>query len=220
LNKQVSCLVVLNSFVPLSNSTTAFDPTQAGANVVVNSISGILSNAFRKQVSSALQRVFKDNSLQVNFIPTVYNGTNVLTTEAQTGLIYDRSSFNFSVEKQFLNEKLTLNIGSALDFGMTTQQEQAAAFEFLPDISASYKITADGRVSLTLFYRDSWNYLSSGNHQLNSSGSSISYRRDFDRIDELFKKKKAPQPAPQPKDAIAPKEENTTGTADTAKPGN
>ncbi|HEY6902529.1 MAG TPA: hypothetical protein VI233_17850, partial [Puia sp.] len=71
---------------------------------------------------------------------------------------------------------------------------------FLPDIAAEYKVTPDGRVALTFFYRDSYNYLSTGNHTQNSSGTSISYRRDFDRIDELFKKKKkkkAPQnPAP------------------------
>jgi hypothetical protein len=105
---------------------------------------------------------------------------------------------------------------------MSAQQEQVAPFEFLPDINASYKITPDGRVSLTLFYRDSWNYLSGGNHTLNSSGTSISYRRDFDRIDELFKKKKkkkTPKPAPVQKDAVAPKEENSAGnTADTSKP--
>jgi TamB, inner membrane protein subunit of TAM complex len=207
LNKQVSCLVVLNTFVPLSNSTTAFDPTQAGANVVVNSISGIISNAFRKQVSSVLQRVFKDNSLQFNFNTSVYNGTYLLLNNTGNNLVYDRTNFNFSVGKSLFNEKLTLNVGSALDFGMTAQQEQAAAFEFLPDITASYKITADGHVSLTLFYRDSYNYLSGGNHTLNSSGSSISYRRDFDRIDELFKKKKKKkipkQPIPPaPKDAV------------------
>jgi hypothetical protein len=207
LNKQVSCLVVLNSFVPLSNSTTAFNPNQAGADVVVNSISGIISNAFHKQVSAVLQRVFKDNTLQFNFNTSVYNGTNVLLTNNNNNLNYDRTNLNFSVGKSFLNEKLTLNVGSALDFGMSAQQEQVAAFEFLPDINASYKITPDGRVSLTLFYRDSWNYLSGGNHTLNSSGSSISIRRDFDRIDELFKKKKKkntpkPSPPPAPKDAI------------------
>ena len=103
---------------------------------------------------------------------------------------------------------------------MTAQQQQAAAFEFLPDITAAYKITPDGRVSLTLFYRDSYNYLGTGNHTLNSSGSSISYRRDFDRLDELFKKKKkkAPKPKPAPKDAVAPKEENTASATDTTKP--
>ena len=221
LNKQVSCLVVLNSFVPLSNSATVFDVNQVGANVVVNSISGILSNAFRRQVSSALQRVFKDKSLQVNFMPTVYNGANFLSAEGQTGVTYDRTNLNFSIEKEFLNQKLTLNVGSALDFGMTTAQAQAAAFEFLPDINATYKISSDGRVMLTLFYRDSYNYLSGGNHTLNSSGTGISYRRDFDRIDELFKrkkKKKTPATAPQPKDAIAPKDDNSSGSADTTKP--
>jgi len=77
---------------------------------------------------------------------------------------------------------------------MGAQQVQAASFQFLPDITAEYKITTDGRVILSFFYRDSYNYLS-GNHTQNSSGASISYRRDFDRIDELLKrKKKAPRP--------------------------
>ncbi|HLI93688.1 MAG TPA: translocation/assembly module TamB domain-containing protein, partial [Puia sp.] len=221
LNKQVSCLVVLNSFVPLSTAPTAFDPGQAAANVVVNSISGIISSAFRKQVSSVLQRVFKDNSIQVNFNPTVYNGTNVLGPETDpTRLAYDRTNLNFSVAKSMFNEKLTVTVGSALDFGMTTQQEQQASFAFLPDITAAYKITPDGRVSLTFFYRDSYNYLSSGSHTLNSSGSSISYRRDFDRLDELFKKKKKKK-APAitaPKEAVAPKEENTASNVDNPKP--
>jgi hypothetical protein len=116
-----------------------------------------------------------------------------------------------------MDEKLTLNVGSALDFGMTTAQEQAAAFEFLPDITAEYKVTPDGRVALTLFYRDSYNYLSGGNHTLNSSGSSISYRRDFDRIDELFKKKKKKPkkektpPSPAPNNPVA-KGDTTTGS--------
>jgi hypothetical protein len=100
---------------------------------------------------------------------------------------------------------------------MTTAQEQAAAFEFLPDITAEYKVTPDGRVALTLFYRDSYNYLSGGNHTLNSSGSSISYRRDFDRIDELFKKKKKKPkkektpPSPAPNNPVA-KGDTTTGS--------
>jgi len=217
LNKQVSCLVVLNSFVPLSNSNTTFDPTQSAANVVVNSISGILSNTFRKQVSAALQRVFKDNSIQVNFMPTVYNGTYLIPAEESAGgVIYDRTNLNFSIGKSLFNEKLTLNVGSALDFGMSTQQVQAAPFEFLPDIRASYKITPDGRVSVTLFYRDSYNYLSGGNHTLNSSGSSISYRRDFDRIDELFKKKKKKNIPRQQQAPTPPKDTVTTDNQSTA----
>ncbi|MBS1665681.1 MAG: translocation/assembly module TamB domain-containing protein [Bacteroidetes bacterium] len=200
LNKQVSTLVVLNSFVPLSNSSNNFDPSVAGVNVVVNSLSGAISNAFSKVLQTRLRRVFKDNSITVNFNTNLYNGTTIDGISDQTRLGYDRTNLNFSIAKSFINEKLTLTVGSALDFGMTTQQVQAASFQFLPDIAAAYKVTPDGRVALTFFYRDSYNYLSTGNHTQNSSGTSISYRRDFDRFDELFKKKKkkkAPQnPAP------------------------
>lgn len=190
LNKQVSTLVVLNSFVPLSSSSNNFDASTAAANVVVNSISGAISNAFSRQLQMRLRRVFKDNSIQVNFNTNLYNGTTIDGFTDQSRLVYDRTNLNFSIAKSFMNEKLTLTVGSALDFGMTTQQTQASSFQFLPDIAAEYKITPDGRVALTFFYRDSYNYLSAGNHTQNSSGSSISYRRDFDRVDELFKKKK------------------------------
>jgi hypothetical protein len=210
--------VVLNSFVPLSSSTGTFDASSAAADAVVSSISGLISNVFSRTVQARLQRIFKDNSLRVNFNTSVYNGSNVILTDAdQSKLDYDRTNLNFSIGKSFMDEKLTLNVGSALDFGMTTAQEQAAAFEFLPDITAEYKVTPDGRVALTLFYRDSYNYLSGGNHTLNSSGSSISYRRDFDRIDELFKKKKKKpkkektSPPPAPNNPVA-KDDTSTGS--------
>ena len=199
LNKQVSCLVVLNSFVPLSNSTNDFNATAAVGNVVVNSISGVISNAFSKQVAHQLQRIFNDKSIRVNFNTNFYNGNYLIYDNPDlSNLNYNRTNLNFSIGKSFLNEKLTMNVGSALDFGMTAQQTTAASFQFLPDINAEYKITADGRVALTFFYRDSYNYLNTGNHTQNSSGTSISYRREFDRIDELCKKKKKKTPPPPP----------------------
>jgi hypothetical protein len=209
LNKQVSCLVVLNTFVPLSTSANDFSASSAVTNVVVSSISGVISNAFSKQVNQRLQRIFNDKSIRVNFNTSLYNGSNLVDNIDQSQFNLNRTNFNFSIVKSFMNEKLTLTFGSALDFGLTAQQVQASSFQFLPDINAEYKITPDGRVALTFFYRDSYNYLSTGNHTQNSSGTSISYRRDFDRIDELFKKKKKkvkpPAPPPPP-----PKDTTTT----------
>jgi hypothetical protein len=212
LNKQVSCLVVLNTFVPLSSSTNAFDAGGALTGVVYNSISGVLSNYFSRWGLNLLRRITKDNSLRVNFNTSFYNGTATLDNSdpaAQSRLTPDRTNLNLSIAKDFMQEKLTLTLGSAFDIGMGAQQVQAASFQFLPDITAEYKITADGRVVLSFFYRDSYNYLS-GNHTQNSSGASISYRRDFDRIDELLKKKKK-TPAPKDKKpADATGDSNTT----------
>ena len=94
-----------------------------------------------------------------------------------------------------MDGRLTFTFGSALDFGLTAEQAQAAAFQFLPDFTAEWKIRPDGRLLLTLFYRDSYNYIYSGKE--NRSGVSISNRREFDNLDELFhsrKKKKPPVP--------------------------
>jgi hypothetical protein len=197
LNKQVSFLVVFDQFGPLSNSNATFDASSAISGIFVNSISGVISNVFSRQFSNAFQKIFKDPGIRVNFNSTFYNGYP-LTDADPTRLTYDRTNLNLSVVKSFLNERLTFIFGSALDFGLSPQQAQAASFQFLPDITAEYKITPDGRFALSLFYRDSYNYLSVANHTENRSGASISYTRDLDNLNDLFKKKKKEKRKPAP----------------------
>jgi hypothetical protein len=210
LNKQVSFLVVFDQFGPLSNSNTTFDPTTAISGIFVNSISGIFSNAMSRWTSQRVQKIFNDPSIRVNFNSIFYNGSNQLVDADPTRLAYDRTNLNLTIGKSFLNERLTFIFGSALDFGLSAQQAAAASFQFLPDITAEYKITPDGRFAFSLFYRDSYQYLSVANHTENSSGGSISYTRDFDKIDELFKKKKKEKPKavkpPVPAQTQAPAE--------------
>lgn len=197
LNKQVSFLLVFNSFGPLTTSTAAFDAGSAVTGVFVNSISGFISNQLSQQFSNIFQKVFNSKNLKVNFNTNVYNGSNLITENIdQSKVLYDRTSLNLSIAQSFLNERLTFTFGSALDFGLTAQQAQASSFEFLPDITMEYKITQDGRIAVSVFYRDSYNYLSVANRTQNSSGTSISYRRNFDKIDELFRKKKKEKPKP------------------------
>ncbi len=83
-------------------------------------------------------------------------------------------------------------MGGALDFGLTTQQNQPAGLPFLPDVTAEWRLTPDGKFRLTFFYRENYSYLGlgSGTGKQNRSGSSISFRKEFDRIGEMFKKKK------------------------------
>jgi hypothetical protein len=192
LNKQVAFLLVFNSFGPMNTSGAVYTANEAGLGIVVSSISSYLSNELSSQFSNYFQRIFKDKSIRVNFNTAVYNGTALeTTTTSQTSSTdYDRTNLNLSVIKSFLNERLTFTVGSALDIGLTPQQAANAAVQFLPNVTAEWKLTDNGRVVLTFFYRDSYNYLTVGNHIMNSSGTSISYRRDFDRLDELFKKKK------------------------------
>jgi len=194
LNKQVAFLLVFNSFGPLTTSNAAFSANDAVSGILVSSISSYISGAMSSWFSTKFQQVFRDKSIRVNFNTAVYNGTALETNEQTNSSSYDRTNLNLSVIKSYMNDRLTFTVGSALDFGLSPQQATYAAVQFLPNVTAEYKLTENGRVVLTFFYRDSYNYLSLGNHTTNSSGTSISYRREFDKLDEIFKKKK-PVPA-------------------------
>jgi hypothetical protein len=199
LNKQVAFLVVFNSFGPLSTSSnqgalanTAFE------GIVVGSISGVLSNTLSRQFSNVFQKIFNDKSIRVNFNAQLYSGTNLVNNLNSNPFNIDRTNLNLSIGKSLFNERLTFTLGSAVDFGLTSTQVNASNknLPFLPDITAEWKITPDGKLALTFFYRDSYYYLSKIGARQNRSGASISYRREFDHAGELWKgkKKKNEQP--------------------------
>jgi hypothetical protein len=58
--------------------------------------------------------------------------------------------------------------------------------QFLPDIAAEWKLRPDGKLLLTFFYRDSYNYQSANGKQ-NRSGAGISYRKDFEKLGDLWR---------------------------------
>lgn len=198
LNKQVSFLILFNTFGPYTgggsnNSGTGDLANKALEGIVVNSISGFLSSILTKEFSDILQNIFKDKSLKVNINASLYSGTNLIDNYNPNQVtLPDRTNFNLSIGKSFFNERLTFIVGGALDFGLTTQQNQPSGFPFLPDVTAEWRLTPDGKFRLTFFYRENYSYLGLGaaTGKQNRSGSSISYRREFDRIDEIFKKKK------------------------------
>ncbi|MFD2524503.1 translocation/assembly module TamB domain-containing protein [Flavihumibacter stibioxidans] len=191
LNKQVSYLILFNNFGPLTaagslqNNSSSFANT-AFESLVVSSISGFLSNVISNEFSKILQNVFNDKSLQLNMSASLYSGTNISGQSNSQILLPDRTNINLSVAKSYLNERLTFMVGSAIDFGINSRQ--SATFQFLPDVSAEYKLTPDGKFRITFFYRNNWSYVYQS--ALQRSGISLSYRKEFDRIRELFTRKK------------------------------
>lgn len=193
LNKQVSYLILFNTFGPMTASGST--PTTSGAfanaafeSLVVNSISGFLSSVLSNEFSKLLQNVFKDRSLKVNLSASLYSGTNITGTNSNFNLP-DRTNINLTVAKSYLDERLTFVVGSAIDFGIGAQQ--ASTFQFLPDVTAEYKLTPDGKFRINFFYRNNWSYIAQ--QALQRSGVSLSYRKEFDRLADLFRKKKKKQ---------------------------
>lgn len=203
LNKQVAFLIIFNSFGPLSSSAQTGLGGRAWEGIVSSSISGFISNQLNKEFSKIVRKLFNDESIKVNFNAQLYNGAYLLNSGASTTSSFniDRTSLNVSLAKSMFKERLTFTFGSAFDFGLTAQQARATnSMQFLPDITAAWKLRQDGKLLLTFFYRDSYNYQSATGKQ-NRSGVGISYRRDFERFSDLFrnanKKKKKEPDVPQ-----------------------
>lgn len=200
LNKQVAFLVVFNSFGPLSTSANQGNlANTAFEGLVVGTISGVLSNTLSRQFSNVFQRVFNDKSIRVNFNAQLYNGSNIINNPSGSRFNIDRTNLNLTVGKSLFNERLTFTFGSAVDFGLSSAQASVTRnVQLLPDITAEWKITPDGKLALTFFYRDNYNYISAGGRQ-NRSGASLSYRREFEHAGELWKgnRKKEEKPVEQ-----------------------
>ena len=192
-NKQTSLLIVFNRFGPLSTSTSGFNVGKSAfEGIFLNSISGFVSNQLSSSFSNALQNVFKDPSIRININASVYNGSALTDIAPQTQFLPDRSNVNFSFNKSYFNERLTFIVGSALDFGFnnTAAANTKNNFQFLPDVTAQLKLTPDGKFLFNLFYRENRSYLTSLNGKQSRSGASVSYRKEFETIGDLFKGKK------------------------------
>ncbi len=187
LTKQVAFLIIFNSFGPRSTTTQASLAGRTFEGLVSSSISGYISNALNKQFSNIVKKLFNDESIKVNFNAQLYNGSYLLNDAGNNSFNIDRTNLNLSLAKSVFNERLTFTFGSAFDFGLTSTQARATNnLQFLPDIAAELKLRPDGKLLLTFFYRDSYNYQSATGKQ-NRSGAGISYRRDFEYFGDLFK---------------------------------
>ena len=136
--------------------------------------------------------IFKDPTLSVNFNYTRAS-IDPTGTGTSTGNTVNLTRDNISLQfiKSLLNDKLVITFGSDFNFVSSGSQpalnSEGTNFLFLPDITAEYKITPDGKFRVSCFYRSNFDALSTTGKR-NRAGGSISFRTEFDS--ERLKRKK------------------------------
>ena len=158
LNKQVFTLLLIKRFAPLFNKTT----TTARSNVLYNNLSEYVSGQLQEMLSSS--------------------GSEFLST-MDLGLELD-SYEDVGLEGAEVTEKqreLKLALSTKLYFA--DEQEN----QFAGDFSIEYLITKDGRVRVKLF-NESQNQQIVQERNIQKRGVSLSYKREYDTLKELFSK--------------------------------
>lgn len=185
--KQVSFLIVFNSFAPVGfntgNSNNAYSVTTIG----INSISQLLTKEINKSVTNLLNKVTGDQSLRFDIGSRVYNSGNLLDPTGSGIAInsnkIDRQRVNLKFGRSFFNEKVIVNLGGDFDFNLRAASSiQNNNFQWLPDVNIEFVLTKDRKLRAIVFNRNSLDIIGGSMGRRNRQGVSISYRKDFEHF--------------------------------------
>lgn len=161
MSKQVISLLILNRFTPLqgTGSGTASMYEKAGLSTTTE----VLSN----QLNYWLSQISKDFDVGFNYRP----GDQLTSDEVEVAL-----------SKQFLNNRMTINVNGNVDVRPTTSN----ASQLVGDVEVEYKIKQSGKVRLKAFTRANDHLLYE--YAPYTQGVGLFYREEFDTFGDLVRK--------------------------------
>ena len=185
--KQVSFLIVFNSFAPVSFSNSNNSSAYTATTIGINTISQLLTKEINKSISTLINKATGDNSLKFDIGSSVYNSGNLLDPTGGGIAInankIDRTRVNLKLGRSFLNDKIIVNVGGDLDFNVrNTSTIQNSDLQWLPDLNIEFLLTKDKKLRAIIFNRNSLDINGSALGRRNRQGASISYRKDFDKF--------------------------------------
>jgi hypothetical protein len=193
LTKQVTFLIVTNSFAPYESTQSVQRPFEE---LAYNTISGVLFNVINRELNQILSRVLR-NRFTLNFSGSLYN-RNLFDPNARGIRLFNQATSNISVGTSLFNGRAILSVGGSFDIPLEANVQQT--FQILPDVSLQILLNKTGSLRATFFYRQNIDYFSgfttSGSPQTRRYGTSLSYNKEFDSFSEfLFGKRKKPSQA-------------------------
>ncbi|MFD3003116.1 translocation/assembly module TamB domain-containing protein [Pontibacter toksunensis] len=175
LNKQVFALLVLNRFLAPDPLASSGGGLEASAR---NSLSGVLSdqlNALTSRYAGGLGLELGVDSYQ----------------DHSSGTAQGRTDLNVALKQQFLNDRLTVRVGTdiGLEGGNRSNQTMSG---FGGDISVEYSLTEDGRLRVRGFQRNQYEGVLEGG-DVRATGLSLIYVREYNDFADLFRSVEAVQ---------------------------
>lgn len=172
LNKQVFSLLVLNRFFPEGNSTGAGGGTMAVARDNLNS-------ALSDQLNMLSSRLVGESGVQLNF------NVDSFTDYQGDGGPQDRTQLDISAQKAFLDDRLVVEVGSAVDIQGGNQAGQEAT-PVIGNVGISYLLDEDGVWRIKGFSRSQYENVIDG--QLVVSGIALIFTKEFNKFKNMFEK--------------------------------
>jgi hypothetical protein len=187
LTNQVSALLFLNSFIPSQGITSMMAVTGAK-----NTLGETLAGQASPLLTEALNKLIGDKDIQVLVQYRSYGQDFASPTNNPSfATAGNRDEIKVGLGKNYFNDRLKLQVGSAYDWGRPTQPNQTTStFNLAGDFRAQYMLTPDGRISLVGFRASNYD-LYYGN--IARQGVGLSFRKSFNNLFEFLHSKKRVQ---------------------------
>jgi len=176
MNKQVASLLLFNTFIiGNQNFLTQGNASTLITNTIGGMVSSLLTTFFNKELEKATKGIL---STYIDINPTLdlQKSASSLQANIRAGL------------KILLNKRLVMLVGGNLDYNNPTYTQQLEKKGLLtPDITIEWAINKDGSLRVVGFNRSSIDFTL---NQRNRSGLQLSYRKDMNKITDIFKSRK------------------------------
>ncbi len=189
LNKHVAFLVVFNSFAPTEvGSSLDFS---SGVDLVVNSISGFLSGEINRLLNNFLTKKLNIEGLNINFSGSLYDPNLFGESGGISG--YERTDFNLVIAKSILKNRAIITFEGTAD--VPIQSSSQLKTDLLKNVTTEFLINKSGTVRATIFYKENIDFLTNtastgGGIKSRRYGGSLAYRKEGNRLRDLFTRKK------------------------------
>lgn len=194
MNKQVASLLLFNTFIiGNQNFLSQGNASTLITNTIGGMVSNLLTNFFNRELEKATKGILT-TYIDINPTLDLQKSTAQLQANVRAGL------------KILFSNRLVLLVGGNLDYNNPSYSQQLEKKGLLtPDLNIQWLINKDGSLRVVGFNRSSIDFTM---NQRNRSGLQLSYRKDINKLSDIFKSRKKlqaaennfSQPADKPKE--------------------
>ena len=180
LLKQITYLIVLNSFAPYGENRV----NTSGNSLIGNTLSSVFASKLNNIVANTLSKIMGKN-LSIDFNASFYSSADLLSGNSSILNSFERSQVNLKIGTGLFNNKVIITFGSDFDFkfanNSAVNSSIAGGFQYLPNVKVEFILSKDRRLKAIVFYNNLPDPTTPSG-QRNRSGASLSYQRDFNRL--------------------------------------
>ena len=188
MNEQVFALLLLGTFVGQDPLASATGGGSSPGNIAFSSASQILTSQMDQIAASLIKQV--DIHFDLNNQQDYSTGTEI-----------DYTELDVNVSKQFMEDRLRVNVGSSFDVVGTGAPQQAPS-NIAGNVDAAYKLSKDGRYLLRAYRQNQYQAVVLG--QVIETGVGFVFTFNYDKFKEIWHRAKG--------EAIEPKKTPNSGT--------